>query len=107
MNLIKNFIACIKLGMWIGRNDNTDKRIDMLLNYVMKNNLKPLSISRFDIVFENCTLWNANKYYGWLSRGSSTINGCNFTWESGMASPYMMLKFKIYLDNIMANSLAK
>lgn len=100
-----NFIARIKLGLFHGRNYKTNKQIDLLLEYIIKNNLKPLSVSKYSIEFENCNMWNANKYYAWLSSGNSNINGYGFSWDDEMASPYMMLKFKNYLENIMFNNL--
>lgn len=105
MNFIRNFIARIKLGLLHGRNCKTNEQIDLLLEYIIRNNLKPLSISKYSIKFKNCNMWDANKYYAWLSSGNSNINGYEFSWDDEMASPYMMLKFKNYLENIMFNNL--
>jgi hypothetical protein len=68
-------------------NDPVDKTLDALLDKGFKYGIRELEYpDRFyiRIIFGNGSdfeMWNANRYYGWLSNGTMTANGYTYKWN--------------------------
>lgn len=68
-----NTIARIRLGCWLF-NYSVDHALDAILKAGVSSGIKKVTITEYHIegVFNNgqtFNMWNANKYYAWISSG--------------------------------------
>jgi hypothetical protein len=79
-------------------NDSVDVILDSMLKRAIKSGLKSLSsISEYYLVIEfndgtKATMWNANRYCAWLSKGNIEKDDKNYQWNNARPSRSTMAK---------------
>ena len=109
MRWLYGFLAVLCGSQPLLRNYSFDPQLDAIIEKIIKSEVPKIDISEYNIIIENdeyiCDLWNANKYYAWLSSGryENKKTGYKYKWYESLPSRYMAELFLKFTTLIVKN----